>query len=588
MDALRAPFVLLAEAKPVPVCSESCRERFQAGERLRPSRLAAAPSAHPPARPRAAARLGELEFPLSPIALSIAALLVAPFSTGRWGALATLALVALGSVDVALRSLRSAAPRAPLPLAAAGVVLVGLGAYARFPESGSFGLIGATLACVAVAARFTLWVVHQEPLEREAEALAETLAEHLPKERAEAQARALREEVASSARIATRSAQIGVAVVLAVAAALLFFPPKSGSALAHIGAVFLSLPLLAPIATTARAHLLVGLRAADRGIYFDGPRAIERFGQIGHAIFPMHGTLTHPTAELVEVRILKDEPIDEDELLALVASAQAAAGTHPIALACRGACRRRGLEIPIARRARALEGRGVVSLAATGEEVVVGHRALLLAEGVSVARADRAASEIEANGDTAVFVAVSGRVRGVLAFRYPVREGAAATVERLKDLDVDITLLSGDHRETAESLARELGIPHVRAELLPSEKLAELARIQENAEPVVVIEHAEATTSLLPAAKLGVHLKGTESLRSVGAVTRDDDPRLAGEAIALAKRLRRSMIASGTVVAVCGLPTLTLAALFDLSPALTALIPLCVEAFTHPTGTRAL
>jgi soluble P-type ATPase len=591
VDALRAPHVVVSGVQAVPVCSGHCRERFAAGERMRPSEMLAPRGEAPAAPTRALPRITKLALPASPIVLTGGALLLSAFATQKGVALATALVLVVASVDLSIRSFRLRAPRAALPLASLGVALIAIGSYRAFESSGAMALTVASLAGLSVAARFVLWFTKQEPLDRDADALVAALGQTLDPARVEAHVTAFgggsRDGAAVYVRAAVISERVGLLLATAAAALVFFLPLRVGNTATVMGAVLVSLPLLAPRAATARAQLYVALRAAARGIFFGGPRALEQLGQVAHVIFPAHGTLTLPRAELVGIRLLTDESASEAWLLALVTAAEAAAGAHPVAVACRDACRARDIDVPLARRTRAVEGRGVLALASSGEDVVVGHRALLLSEGVSVARADKIANEIEASGDTAVFVAVSGRVRGVLAFRYIIREGTAETIERLQSLDVDTTLLSGDHHSTAESLARRLGIPHVRAELLPSEKLTELTRIQENPEPVVLIEHADASTSLLPAARLSVRLGGAAAPGGHGAAILGDDPRLAGEAIALARRLRRSMFASGVVIAVCGIPTLTLAALFDLSPAIAALVPLFVEAFAHPTGARA-
>src|SRR5690606_5413722 len=179
VDALRAPRMVMYGTVPVPVCSEACRERFAAGDRIRASKLLTPPKAQPAPVPRPASRGGDVHLPLSPLALALGALLVSPFAAAPWAAVATILLLVAASVDLGLRARRLCVPKAALPGAPLGVTLVAFGAHPHVATEGAWPLTTAALTGVAVASRFTLWVLQQEPLEREAEALPELLGREL-------------------------------------------------------------------------------------------------------------------------------------------------------------------------------------------------------------------------------------------------------------------------------------------------------------------------------------------------------------------------------------------------------------------------
>ena len=128
--------------------------------------------------------------------------------------------------------------------------------------------------------------------------------------------------------------------------------------------------------------------------------------------------------------------------------------THPFASAILREARARGVRPDNVRSALGHSGLGVTALAANGDRVIVGSRAFLLQERVSVAIADTRTSQLEAEGRSVLLVAVGGRLVGLLALQDGLRPGARAAVQRLHDARVEPVLLSGEARDTCETIAR--------------------------------------------------------------------------------------------------------------------------------------
>src|SRR5262249_32406216 len=137
-------------------------------------------------------------------------------------------------------------------------------------------------------------------------------------------------------------------------------------------------------------------------------------------------------------------------LLSLAAGAETAS-THPFAAAIRRAAKSRGESPENVRNATVHAGLGVTALSASGERLVVGGRALLLQEKVSVAVADARVSELEAQGRSVLLVALAGKLVGLVALQDGLRPGARAAVQRLHDARVEPVLLSGEARDTCET-----------------------------------------------------------------------------------------------------------------------------------------
>lgn len=303
------------------------------------------------------------------------------------------------------------------------------------------------------------------------------------------------------------------------------------------------------VAIVAGVHVARGvLVSLRRGIVFRSADAWERAGQINVGVFSARGTLLLGEPELAEVEPFpvptlaqrgapsKQTLLAPDALLALAAGAERGE-RHPIATALVRACLARGKKPESVRNAASVPGLGVRALTQAGEEVLVGNRALLLSSGVAMALAEARVSELEALGRTVVMVAVGGRLVGIVGLQDGIRPGARAAVQHLFDARIEPVLLSGDSRDTCEAIARSLDIEHVRPDVPPGERAAEVKRLLEAGLRVAVLGHAGADDDALGAAEVSVVLGGA------GKTDHDvtlawDDIRDGAFALALAARNR--------------------------------------------------
>jgi P-type E1-E2 ATPase len=129
----------------------------------------------------------------------------------------------------------------------------------------------------------------------------------------------------------------------------------------------------------------------------------------------------------------------------------------------------------------------VTAVASTGQALVAGTRALLLERRISVASAETRIAELEALGRSVLLVALDGRWVGLLALQDGLRPGARAATQTLLDAGVEPVLLSGEARETCRALARHIGIEHVRPEVLPHDRAAEVRRLSQAAGMLAVV-----------------------------------------------------------------------------------------------------
>lgn len=314
----------------------------------------------------------------------------------------------------------------------------------------------------------------------------------------------------------------------------------------------------------AQAHLETLLS----GIAYKDARSFERAGAADIAVLNARGTVLLGEPEIVAIEAVGhpsargegagDEVPGSDitRVLALAAGAEAGS-VHPIGAAITRAARRRNVRAEPVRNATVHPGLGVTALASTGERLVVGGRAIMLEEKIGVAVADARISLFEAEGFSVLLVALSERIVGLIALQDGLRLGARAAVQRLLDAGIEPVLLSGEARETCETIGRALDIDHVRPEVLPGERGAEVRALAEGGGLVAVIGHPSTDDGSLGAADVAIALGAAGSVPGEWAVAlASDDVRDAARALAIPRAIRsqtRKAIAIGAVPGIVAL-----------------------------------
>jgi Cu+-exporting ATPase len=223
-------------------------------------------------------------------------------------------------------------------------------------------------------------------------------------------------------------------------------------------------------------------RAAERGILMRSGEAFQVLKDVTVIVLDKTGTLTEGKPAVVRCLAPGHE---EHDVLRLAASAETLS-EHPLAQAMVQEAQTRGLALAKPEEFQAYPGRGVTA-AVDGRQVVVGTPRLLEERGVDLSPIRPALAEVQAQGQTAVVVAVDGRAGGVVGLADRLKPDARSTVEQLRRLGLQPVLLTGDHRRTAEAVAREVGIDHVMAEVLPGDKAEEVRRHQQQGTKVAMV-----------------------------------------------------------------------------------------------------
>lgn len=336
--------------------------------------------------------------------------------------------------------------------------------------------------------------------------------------------------------------------------------------LAAAAAAGVSLSIVGVHAVTSLATVRTQLRGFEDGIAYRSPGALERAGMADVAVLCSRGTVLLGEPEVIAVEGLGSHV--DARVLALAAGAEASRGT-PAARALLMAVQARGRAPEALRSVLVHEGLGVTALLANGEALVVGSRALLLKERVSVAASENRLRELEGQGASVIMVAVAGKLAGLVALQDALRPGARAAIQRLLEARVEPVLVSGETQNACDTIARALDIEHVRPEVLPQERPSEVRALADGGHVVAVLGRGGLDDAALAAADVAVALGAAGLPGDFGVVLATDDVRAAAQAIALARASRdQQRLALTCVLAPTGVVVLALGfGLFPLAAA---------------------
>ncbi|MGH2529530.1 MAG: heavy metal translocating P-type ATPase [Actinomycetota bacterium] len=304
-----------------------------------------------------------------------------------------------------------------------------------------------------------------------------------------------------------------------------------------ITVVVIACPDALGLATPTAIMVGTGL-GARRGILFKDAGALEQASALTTVVFDKTGTLTVGEPRVAEIRTAS---VEEDEILRLAAAVERES-EHPLAQAIVAAAAKRDIQAPRAASFRAVAGAGAVA-EVEGRRVSVGSRRLLEQEGVSLDGLGDAGASLQGAGRTVAFVGVDGRAVGVLALADTVRETAAAAVSRLRSEGVEVVMLTGDNRATAERVGAELGIDRILAEVRPEDKERQVVRLQEEGRRVGMVGDGVNDAPALARADVGIAIgTGTDvAMETADVVLMRADPAHVPTAMSLSRATVRKM-----------------------------------------------
>ncbi len=346
-------------------------------------------------------------------------------------------------------------------------------------------------------------------------------------------------------RLADVIASYFVPAVIGIAAATLaiwwIFGPQPAVAFALLNAVavlIIACPCALGLATPTAIMVGTG-KGAGYGVLIRGGESLETAHKITTVVFDQTGTITE--GKPVGTDVLTADRLSGDELLRLAASAERGS-EHPLGEALVREAQTRGLLLAEALEFQAVPGHGIDALV-DGRRLVLGNLKLMQDRRLDLNGLSPRTEALSQEGKTPMFVAVDGRVAGVIAVADTLKPGAHEAVAELHRMGIDVVMLTGDNRRTAEAIAQQAGVERVLAEVLPDQKVTHIRELQAEGKVVAMVGDGINDAPALAQADVGIAIgTGTDVAMEASDITLiQGDPRSVATAIRLSKQTMRTI-----------------------------------------------
>ena len=310
-------------------------------------------------------------------------------------------------------------------------------------------------------------------------------------------------------------------------------PALTFALVAGVSVLIIACPCAMGLATPTSIVVGTG-RAAEMGVLFRKGDALQELSKVDVVALDKTGTVTEGKPTLTDVVVA--EGFDRKSVLAQIAAVEDQS-EHPIAEAIVRGARSEGITVPSASGFRSVTGYGVAAMV-DGQEVMVGADRYMLREAVDISAFVETERDLAGRGRTALFAAVDRRIVAVIAVADPVKTASRAAIRALQDRGFQVAMITGDKKETAEAIARETGIDHVIAGVLPDGKVAALDDLRAGRRKIAFVGDGINDAPALAYADVGIAIgTGTDvAIESADVVLMSGDLRGVVNAVEVSKR----------------------------------------------------
>ena len=292
-------------------------------------------------------------------------------------------------------------------------------------------------------------------------------------------------------------------------------PAFTYALIAAVSVLIIACPCALGLATPMSIMVGVG-RGAQAGVLIRNAEALERMEKVNTLIVDKTGTLTEGKPRVTEIVAVGD--YSQDDVLNISASLEKGS-EHPLAYAIMMAAQEKNMKLAAVENFDSPTGKGVVGLI-HGKTVALGNSLLLQEMGIDFSILAHQADELRANGATVIFAATDGKVVGLLAISDPIKKTTPDAIKQLQALGVQVVMLTGDTRKTAEAVAKTLGIAEVEAEVLPEDKARIVKTLREKGRIVAMAGDGTNDAPALAAADVGIAMgTGTDVAMESAGIT---------------------------------------------------------------------
>jgi len=345
------------------------------------------------------------------------------------------------------------------------------------------------------------------------------------------------------ARMADVVSGIFVPIVFVIALISFLGWMLSGETLGFSMTVFIAVLVIAcpcALGLATPTSIMVGTgKAAEYGILFKGGEALERAHQVETIILDKTGTITEGKPLVTDVIVAKG--IDRSRLLQLSASAEKGS-EHPLAEAIIKSAEDENISLKKVTNFMALPGMGLEA-EIDGDRVLLGNKKLMEEKSIPLAELESDFENLAQEGKTPVYIGINGSLSGIIGVADVIKPKSAKAIAELKEMGLDVIMITGDHKKTAEAIAKSVGIEHVLAGVLPEGKSIEVKRIQSTGKKVAMVGDGINDAPALVQGDIGIAIgSGTDvAIESADIVLMGNDLSDVVTAIKLSKRTIRTI-----------------------------------------------
>jgi Cu+-exporting ATPase len=316
-------------------------------------------------------------------------------------------------------------------------------------------------------------------------------------------------------------------------------PESSQFARAMLNAVavlLIACPCAMGLATPTAVMVSSG-RGASSGILYKSGEALERAGKITTVVLDKTGTITKGQPSLTDILIVpaKSNEYSEDWIIKIAASVEKRS-EHPLGEAVVAEAKERKLDLSEPVKFKTIVGKGVMA-EVDEQSVIVGSTVLMDDNNVDWHNEDESIDSLRKDGKTAILVAINSELQAILGISDTVKENAREAVEDLRDLGLEVIMITGDNQQAAQAIASHVGITQIRSEVMPGEKSSAIESMQENGAVVAMVGDGINDAPALAQADVGISLgTGTDVAIAAAPITLiSGDLRGVGHAIKLSR-----------------------------------------------------
>jgi len=273
-----------------------------------------------------------------------------------------------------------------------------------------------------------------------------------------------------------------------------------------ISVLVIACPCALGLATPTAIMVGTG-KGAEYGVLIKSGVALETAHKIKTVVFDKTGTITEGKPKVTDIVVVNG--IDENELLQLAASAEKSS-EHPLGEAIVKGAEEKGLEFKKLDFFKAIPGLGI-EVKIEGKDILLGNRKLMVESNISFGKLEEVSDKLANEGKTPMYAAIDGRMAGIVAVADTVKENSRRAIEKLHDMGIEVAMITGDNRRTAEAIGRQVGIDRILAEVLPQDKANEVKKLQGEGKQVAMVGDGINDAPALAQADIGIAIgSGTD------------------------------------------------------------------------------